>query len=213
MVICSVDWLLSSMQILTHAVFCLCAHHDVYMPVCSAGYAAVLRLRSIPAVNRAFLDAFGPLLRPHEVAGAWPGAFWLLLAALFLYTHVDAELASLAIVFVSVGDPIAALAGTLFGKGTRVLPGGKSLVGTVSCFAACLAAALALESVSTLHVSSLDRPLLFGLIATQWQLMSWAGAAAAAVAEALPFAIDDNLVVPVTAALLMQGIAVATLPA
>ena len=114
--------------------FVLPAHFAVLcIAVSLAIYSLILYLRFIPAVDRRFVSAFGPLMRDHELKGAWPGAFFFLLSTLFCCVHVHMTLACLAIAYVSVGDPMAALCGQLWGRSTRCLPRGKSLVGAAAC--------------------------------------------------------------------------------
>jgi dolichol kinase len=164
-------------------------------------YSLLLYLRCIPSVNAFFLQSFGPLLREHERQGAWPGAFWLLLAALFMYSHFDRLIASLAIAYISIGDPIAALTGQLFGNSTRFLPRGKSLVGFVCFWLSCFAFAVSIEP----YVEPHSKPSgFYGF--SRWQYMAAAGALAAAVAESLPLQLDDNLIVPITSAFVMLAL-------
>lgn len=88
----------------------------------SVGYGFVLYLRRYPAVNRAFIQAFGPLLREKEIKGAIPGAFWMLLASLILFFVFPLDIACLALSYVSIGDPIASLTGLLFGTKQNQIP-------------------------------------------------------------------------------------------
>ena len=70
--------------------------------------------------------------------------------------------------YLAFGDSLAALAGRTFGK--HKLPAGKSLEGTMACFAACFAA---------------------GLFLFNWKF-ALAGAVIAAAVEAVPWPINDN---------------------
>eukprot|EP00752_Nemacystus_decipiens_P001848 g1781.t2 len=88
----------------------------------------------------------GPLLRPREIRGALPGAFWFLLGSAVAVAIFPRDVALQSILHLSVGDPIASVVGARLGDRSRILSSGKSLAGTFAAFVVC--------SVSTL--------LLFG---------------------------------------------------
>ena len=136
----------------------------------------------IPAANDLairFLPFFKQRER-HEVTGLTYG----FLAATIAFFAFDKDIVVLALIFLAVGDPIAALVGRWDPK-FRVFE--KSLIGT---FAFALSATIA--------------GLLAGFhpdITPEWWLV--AGAATAAAVELLPLPIDDNITIPLTAAALM----------
>ena len=76
----------------------------------------------------------------------------------------------------SLGDIAAAIIGQSFGK-TKI--GKKTLEGSIGCLTVCAVAALIINNV----------PLL----------VSMSGAVMATIFEALPFNIDDNILIPIGA--------------
>lgn len=141
--------------------------------VCAAGLTAVHLLRPrVPTLQRAYLAMFGSLMRPHERAGAAPGALFVLLGcglcvALFgpaaLPPHCDPspsasatpwslasltgqpDIPALSILCLAVGDPLASLVGLLLGRRDRHrVCGGKSAWAAAIMAAVCATAAHAL---------------------------------------------------------------------
>jgi dolichol kinase len=93
-----------------------------------------------PAV-RAFVERWvGPLLRDAERRG-WSGATWMLLAFLGAAVLLPAPPAIAAMWAVAVGDALAALVGRWLGR--HRIGSGKSVEGSLACFVATLAGALA----------------------------------------------------------------------
>jgi dolichol kinase len=86
----------------------------------------------------------------------------------------ERELAIPAMLYAQLGDPAAEIVGRTWGR--HRIPGGKSLEGSLGCCAANLVVGLACCQVL---------PLAPGVAAL--------GALAAAVAEALPLPVSDNL--------------------
>ena len=120
----------------------------------------------------------------HQVTGAT----FMWLAATFLVFVFEKEVAVLAMLFLSVGDPFAALIGV---RDHRTRRFGKSLAGTAAFAVAALGAGL----LATLHP---DVPLA-------WWLAP--GAVVAALAELAPVPLDDNVTVPIVAAAVMALLA------
>ena len=116
------------------------------------------------------------------------GATYMWLSATFLVFVFDKEVAVLALLFLSVGDPFAALIGV---RDHRTRMYGKSLVGT----AAFAGVALGTGLLATLHP---DVPLV-------WWIAP--GALVAALAEFAPTPFDDNLTVPIASAAAMALLA------
>lgn len=140
----------------------------------------VLRLRSV-RVNRAFFRLFSGLASPREARGV-ASSTWYTLGALAAFALYPPALAAGAILLLAFADPAAAVVGRLRGR----RPLGK---GTV------------------------EGTLTFWLVGTAVlaPLVGWPSAVLAAVvaglAEVLPGAVDDNLVIPVVggAVLLLTG--------
>jgi glycerol-3-phosphate acyltransferase PlsY len=136
----------------------------------------------LPAAND-FAIGYLPFFKQrerHEVTGLTYG-FLAVTIAVFAF---DKEVVVLALIFLAVGDPVAASIGR-WDPRFRVF--GKSLIGTI---AFALSATLA-GFLATFHPD----------ISLGWWLI--AGAAVAAIAELLPLPIDDNVTIPLTAAGLM----------
>ena len=129
----------------------------------------------LPAANDLVLRLL-PLFKPSERQHI-TGATFMLLSATSVVALFDREMAVLALFFLSVGDPMAAVVGSRSRRG-RVFS--KSLAGTAA-FAATAG------TVGVLVALYPDVPLA-------WWLLP--GVVAAAVTELLPLPLDDNLTVP-----------------
>ena len=140
-------------------------------------------------LNRAFLRIFGPILKPAE-ATEISGATWYLVAAFFAFYFYGPAVALPALLFVAVGDPIAALVGVR-APGPRWW--GKSPIGGL----AFIAAGLGVWAIVT------------GLGFGGWSAAIVAGAIIAAAVELLPLPLDDNLTVPLVAGGVMTQISAA----
>ena len=117
------------------------------------------------------------------------GATYMLLSATFLVFVFEKEVAVLALLFLSVGDPFAALIGVRDHRARRF---GKSLAGSTAFAVVALGAGL----LATLHP---DVPLAWWIVP---------GAVVAALTELAPLPLDDNLTVPIVAAAAMALLAV-----
>ncbi len=131
-------------------------------------------------LNRVFLGWLAPLLKSNE-ASRVTGATYMALAALAVFLVFERPVAVAALLFLSLGDPAAALAGRRM-PGPRVF--GKSPGGTAAFIAVSWAVVGALVAT--------------GVVEYHWGFM--AGAVAAGLAELAPLPIDDNLTVPIAAA-------------
>lgn len=123
-----------------------------------------------------------PLIRAHESAGDFTGAFYILgsmCASIALFPKL---IAIAALSFIIVGDSFAAIIGRKFGRHRFH---GKSLEGSLGCLSGTALVALAM--------SQLGLPLVTGLV----------GAVTATIAEAISFEIDDNVSVPLVSGLAM----------
>ena len=145
--------------------------------ILAAGSLALdlLRLR-IPWLNRLFLYWLSLLLKKEEEARI-TGATYLLIAACVSFLVFDKEIAVAVLLFLSLGDPAAALIGRPV-PGPRIL--GKSPVGTVAFVGASL---LVLAALATT-----------GVMEFRWTLV--AAAVVAGLVELAPLPLDDNLTVP-----------------
>lgn len=129
-----------------------------------------------------FLRFFRSLIRSHEEEHLL-GSTYFMIAALLSVLAFDDKIAIAALTFLIIGDTAAAIVGKKYGK---PLYWGKSLQGSLACFVSCLIIGAA-------------------LLDNQWVIIT--GALAAAVAEALPVPMDDNMRVPIISGLVMQYVA------
>ena len=137
----------------------------------------------VERLNRVFLHWLAPLLKADE-GSRITGASYMAMAALVVFLVFDRPVAVAALLFLSLGDPAAALVGRRM-PGPRIL--GKSPVGT----AAFIAVSWAVVGVMVGG----------GVVDYHWGLL--AGAVAAGLAELAPLPVDDNLTVPIAASTAM----------
>lgn len=135
-------------------------------------------------LNRIFLRSLRLLLKSDEDRRI-TGATYLLLGAALCFLLFDLTVAVAALLFLSVGDPAAALVGQR-SPGPRLF--GKSPFGTLAFILAGL-----------LVVGALT---LTGVAEFRWALV--AGAVVAGLVELAPSPLDDNLTVPLLAGAVMQ---------
>lgn len=135
----------------------------------------VFRLRH-EGFNRRLLTLIGGVHRPGEEkkvsAIPWTIAGSLLTMLLF----PDRRIVLVSFLYLALGDTAAALVGRNFGK-VR-FPNGKSLEGSMACFAACF---------------------LAGIVFFSWPV-ALLGAACATVLETFPGKLNDNFWMPVASA-------------
>ena len=141
-----------------------------------------IRLHST-SVNDWFFSWFGILLRQSERTSV-TGALFVLVALLVTFVVFSKEIAIIALAFLAVGDPAAAIIGKLV-RGHKIFT--RTFEGNLACLVACLAAGLLLKWLG-LEISA---------------TMVIAGSFAAAFIQALPIPINDNLSIPWFSALVM----------
>ena len=137
---------------------------------------------SLPTVNDLLIKVL-PFFKPHERFEI-TGATYYWLSATFVVFAFREEIAVLSLIFLSFGDPFATVIGS---RDHRARIFGKSVAGT----AAFAAVAVIAGALASLHP---EIPLAWWLVP---------GAIAAAVAELLPSPLDDNVTVPLAAAITM----------
>ncbi len=141
--------------------------------------ADILRLK-FALVRKLFLNIFGKLLRDKEVKNRITGATFLcsgMALTVFLFQEKQAVP---ALLFASIADPVAAIAGRAWGENKFFE---KSLEGSAGFYLAAAAIILLFTNYSWWG-------LVVAIIVT--------------VAELLPLGIDDNLLVPVLTAYLLS---------
>ena len=157
----------------------------VALAVLSAGGLGLDLVRfRVSWVNRQFLRWLAPLLKGDE-GRRITGATYMVIAGLAVFLLFDVSVAVAAMLFLSLGDPAAALVG-------RRTPGprgfGKSPGGTVAFVAVALAVVAALA--------------WSGAVEYHWGLL--VGAAVAGLVELLPLPPDDNFTIPLVSGAAMH---------
>ncbi|HET9951349.1 MAG TPA: SEC59/DGK1/VTE5 family protein [Candidatus Eisenbacteria bacterium] len=133
-----------------------------------------------PRTRHIFRHFFGELLRNHEEATLL-GSTYLLIACLLSIHLFPKPVAVLALSFLIVGDTMAAIVGKWIGR-VRIF--GKTLEGSLACFAVCYGLTAVMPGI----------PFPVGLV----------GAAVATVFELLPIPLDDNFRIPLSAGFAME---------
>ena len=136
-----------------------------------------------PKLRTYFAEFFGHMIRRHEQSTV-TGATYLVVSSLLVSELFETRIAAAALVYLIVGDTLAAMVGMAWGR-TRLF--GKSLEGLVAGFASSFLAAWAL--VPDLGPG----PLALG-------------AFVGAVVEILPVPIDDNFRIPLVAGLVLEWV-------
>ena len=138
---------------------------------------------SSPSVNRWMVSHLGIILK--KGTGFRPsGSTYLLLSSLAVFLLFEKYVAITSLLFLSIGDLMAAVIGEKFGR-RRVFS--KSLEGSLACLASCLLIGLLMTRIGptiTLPVAII-------------------GAVLATIVELLPIPIDDNLTIPLLSAGIM----------
>ena len=125
------------------------------------------------------------MLRAHEHAGDFTGAFYILWSACLTVALFDKPVAIAALSFIIIGDTFAALIGRRFGRHRF---NGKSIEGSLGCLAGTVLVALAA------HWLMPELGLTVAIV----------GAVVATVTEAVSFHLDDNVSVPLVSGLMMS---------
>jgi dolichol kinase len=139
----------------------------------------MLRLHE-PHVRGYFSRFLGSILRSHERTQLMGGTY-LLLSTLICVFAFSRPIAVAAVSFLIVGDTVAAIVGKGIGR-IRIF--GKTLEGSLACFASCLAVGSLVPGLS-------------------WPV-TLVGSLVATVFELLPVPLDDNFRLPLFAGFSMQ---------
>ena len=127
-----------------------------------------------------FFRYFKSILRTHEQKGALTGATFYILSTFLCILFFQKNIAIVCILFVVLGDAVAALVGIKWGR--IKLIGKKSLEGSAACFLVC-------TSISLIWLNP---------------IIGIAGAFVATIVELLPLRIDDNLTVSLISGIVMH---------
>ena len=156
--------------------------------MCGGGLVLDLTRFQIPWINRRFLYWLAPLLKDDE-RRRFTGATFMIIGALFSFLLFGPQVAVSALLFLSLGDPAAALVG-------RRLPGprirGKSPGGTAAFILVSFAVVAALTGSDAIDY--------------HWGL--WIGAVIAGLVEMASLPPDDNLSIPLLAGAAMYFLGV-----
>jgi dolichol kinase len=148
-----------------------------------------------PKLNKRVRRDFGPYMRNYELERL-SGSSWFLASGVLTIALFPKEAASLAFLYLALGDPLASWVGVRWGR--IRLPGGKSLEGSLTLFGTCfVAGTLAIHGMIALGVAGslagAGLPLIVGVAALS--------ALFAAFGEWLPLrGVDDNFSVPLVTA-------------
>lgn len=142
----------------------------------------IARLR-IPSINRHFSMWFASLLRKEEL-GKPTGSGYFLVSCLITVLAFPQNIAVLAILFLSLGDPAATVVGMWKGR-TRLW--GRSIEGNSAFLGVCLLVAVLIST------NQHGPPLTVAAV----------GAVAASVIQLLPIPVNDNLTIAIGSALAM----------
>lgn len=147
----------------------------------------LMRLNS-PKMNALALKIFGRVMRREELKSVTGNSFYIfgLITIVFFFPR---PIVLLSIAFLAIGDPIAAVVGTLYGR--IKLVGKKSLEGALANFVASWLAAYLIAA------------LVLGLPMGSVLAVAWVGAICSVAAELLPLPIDDNFTIPVFSAIFL----------
>ena len=138
----------------------------------------------VPWLNRLFLKWLSLLLKEEESRRV-TGATYLLIAACLCFLFFDKFIALAVLLFLSFGDPAAALVGRR-APGPRVF--GKSPIGTLAFIGVSLAVLVLLTGA--------------GVAEFKWALVI--AAVIAGLVELAPIPLDDNLTVPLLSGAVAQ---------
>lgn len=155
-----------------------------------------LRLK-YPHINSLALSFFGKLMRREELKSMSGNSFYILglIVSVFFFPK---PIVLLAVLYLALGDPTAAIVGSLYGK--HKLVGKKSLEGALANLIVCGTASFVFGR-AYLH-SSLEASLALGIF----------GGLVSVTAELLPAPIDDNFTIPVFSAVLLSVLSLLGLP-
>ncbi|OFZ79669.1 MAG: hypothetical protein A3K03_06035 [Bdellovibrionales bacterium RIFOXYD1_FULL_44_7] len=137
----------------------------------------------LPVFNEKVMRFWGPIMRNYE-RDRFSGVPYYLAAAALAVGIFPKTIAVLAIAYLACGDPIASLAGILFGHKGKKFKNGKSLVGTVAGVLVC--SILTFIFISSSHLG--DQYVL---------ALTFIGGVAGGSAELLPLEVDDNFSIPI----------------
>jgi len=141
----------------------------------------ISRLRQWKFWKNIASKVISPLVRNHELAGDFTGATYILTSFCVIIALYGKGIAVAAMAFTIVGDSFAAIIGRKYGHHKLFIT--KSWEGSLACLAGTVIVAFIIPGIPLSVVMT--------------------GAVVAAVVEAIPCGIDDNVTVPVLSGLVM----------
>jgi dolichol kinase len=139
-----------------------------------------LRVHSV-IIKKIFDNFLISMLRLHEMDGKYTGATWLFIGSTLTVAIFPKEIAVISLIYMSIGDSVAGLAGRKYGKMKFY---DKTIEGSLAGLFVCLLSG---------YLVQLSLPLV----------VVFSGAFAAMFIELLPISIDDNFSVPLFAGTIM----------
>ncbi|HJM47268.1 MAG TPA: hypothetical protein QGH56_05555 [Candidatus Marinimicrobia bacterium] len=124
-------------------------------------------------IQKWFSVFFSSMLRKHELEGKLTGATWAFIGATISVFLFEKDIAVLALLFMSVGDTVAALIGQQYGK---IKIGEKTIEGFAGGLVSCILISIFFPSVNWIN--------------------RIAGSLIASLIELSPIPVDDNLMIP-----------------
>ena len=141
-------------------------------------FSDILRMVG-PRTRRLYWKLFGWMTKRQELKQEFTGASFLFVGSLIAVLLFPKNIAVIALLFLTVGDPSACLIGVFFGKIKTFNK--KTLEGTIAFILAGFLVTLLVVEI----------PLIYKLIAVT----------IASIVEMLPIKIDDNFTIPLSAGL------------
>lgn len=141
-----------------------------------------------PKMNALTLRMFGKIMRREELKSISGNSFYIL-GLMVVLLFFPKPIVLLSVAFLALGDPVAAVVGTLYGR--HKLIGKKSLEGALANFALSW---LAVFFIAMFYFQYAPEKVL---------LLAWVGAFISMVAELIPLPVDDNFTIPVFSAVLL----------
>jgi len=145
--------------------------------------ADLLRLR-VPAINNLTMQLFGRIMRREELKRLSANTFYIL-GMYFVVFFFSKPVVLLSVLCLAVGDPVAAVVGTLVGR--HPLVGKKSLEGAVANF---------LITGSAIFLMGL---VYFQLSLERGLVLAGIGGLVSVFAELTPLPVNDNFSIPLIA--------------
>ena len=124
-------------------------------------------------IQKWFSVFFSSMLRKHELEGKLTGATWAFIGATISVFLFEKDIAVLALLFMSVGDTVAALIGQQYGK---IKIGEKTIEGFAGGLVSCILISIFFPSVNWIN--------------------RIAGSLIASLIELSPIPVDYNLMIP-----------------